>query len=128
MKCKAKNLFYYWFPPIIYEIIIIYISSIPLSGINPDIKHIDKLYHALLYFVLAFLLWRALYYASTDFFKKRAGLYALIFTIILGLTDEFHQYFVPFRYADIFDLFFDTIGACLAVIGINWWWNGRKNY
>jgi DNA polymerase-1 len=38
------------------------------------------------------------------------------FGIIYGLSDEFHQYFVPGRYASGLDLFLDTIGSIFGSV------------
>lgn len=71
----------------------------------PDWLPIDKLVHAALYGVLAALL----YQAGLGPFAAVAvaGLY--------GVTDEFHQMFVPGRFPDLFDWLADVTGAALGV-------------
>ncbi len=121
MRCNLKVFVKYWLPPIIYALIIFILSSRPSPRLGPEIPHIDKISHTLIYFIFAILMWRALYHASPAFFQKRAIWFALIFTILFGVSDEWHQFFVSFRHADVFDLLFDSIGASLAIVGINWW-------
>ncbi|MGA1863779.1 MAG: VanZ family protein [bacterium] len=126
MRCKPVQFFKYWFPPIIYAALIFFLSSRSSIDIGPDIPNIDKLYHALIYFGFAVLLWRAFYYASPAPFKKRAILFALILTVLFGISDEWHQLHVAFRHADFFDLLFDSIGASLALLSVSWWNNGQR--
>ncbi|MGA1844072.1 MAG: VanZ family protein [bacterium] len=127
MRCRLREFIKYWLPPILYAFIIFYLSSQSSISVGPDIPHIDKLYHAGIYFVFALLLWRAFHYYSPPFLQKRAIWCALICTIIFGMSDEWHQLFVSFRHADIFDLLFDSVGASLAIIGVTWWNSGQKN-
>lgn len=126
MRCKPGEFIKYWIPPIFYAGLIFFISSRPSINIGPELPHIDKLYHALIYCVFALLLWRAFYYASPASFQKRAIFFALIFTILFGMSDEWHQFYVSFRHADVLDLLFDTAGASLALISVSWWNNGQK--
>ena len=121
MRCKFRAFIKYWTLPIIYEILIFYLSSKPSPEIGPEIHHIDKFFHTIIYFIFALLLWRAFFYASPEFFKKRAIFFTLTLTIFFGISDELHQYFVPFRDADVFDILFDCIGACMAILSVIWY-------
>ena len=42
---------------------------------------------------------------------------ALLFAVCYGVTDEFHQMFVPGRSATLGDLALDTVGAALGLVG-----------
>ena len=126
MRCRSLRPFFcYWAPPILLGFIIFYLSSRPSPQIGPNIPHIDKLFHFIIYSVLAILIWRGLYYASSPFFKKRAVLFAIIFTVLYGITDEIHQSFLPYRCCDLFDLLSDAFGACIAMIGVTGYKNGH---
>ena len=46
---------------------------------------------------------------------RHAWLVAFLLTMLYAFSDEFHQTFVPGRYADPWDLFFDALGALLAL-------------
>ena len=39
----------------------------------------------------------------------------VLFCLCYGLSDEFHQRFVPGRFSGVDDLVFDTLGGLLAV-------------
>jgi VanZ family protein len=45
----------------------------------------------------------------------------VLLVIVYGASDEFHQYFVPGRQADVFDLMADSLGAVVLVAGV-WVW------
>ena len=46
---------------------------------------------------------------------------SLLSTGVYGITDEIHQYFVPGRFADPWDLLADMVGALLGVIAYHVW-------
>lgn len=86
---------------------------IPGLGFLESIYLGDKIKHVAAYAILSALVWRAL-----D--PTRAGLRRLALTmaisVLYGVTDEFHQRFVPNRTCDMFDLTADALGALTAAI------------
>jgi len=91
---------------------------------NPDISpaaiaqvhfFIRKAAHLTEYAILAVLLWRALRGWVDDFWRRIALILAP--AIIFAAADEFHQWFVPGRTADVHDVMADAIGATLAAVG-----------
>lgn len=115
MKNPVKNFFIFWLPVIIYCGIIFIISSIskPIP-VGIDISRFDKLLHAVEYGILCFLLIRALRNSGL----RLSGTFALILAVLIatlyGVSDEFHQMFIPGRNPDVHDLLFDFIGAAVA--------------
>jgi VanZ family protein len=67
--------------------------------------------HFTVYAVLAILWERALAAAGV----ARSARWAFAICVIYGISDEFHQSFVPGRAADIFDVFTDAAGAAVAL-------------
>lgn len=47
---------------------------------------------------------------------KTNALYAFIFSAVYSISDEIHQYFIPFRHAAIFDVCIDSSGALLSIL------------
>lgn len=47
---------------------------------------------------------------------RRAVALAVLFCAVYGITDEFHQSFVPGRSPDVFDWGVDTIGALCGAL------------
>lgn len=112
---RKKHLLKFWFPVIIYAIIIFWASSQSRPfGVDLEIGALDRIVHAVEYSVLGFLLGRAIAGSSE---KLSAGALVLITFIIgtlYGLTDEFHQYFTPGRVASVSDLMSDGVGSFLG--------------
>ncbi|MCL1979693.1 MAG: VanZ family protein [Proteobacteria bacterium] len=87
----------------------------------PDISNIDKLLHCGAYAVLG----GSFLFALTPQWKRRhpvlAGWAAILFCLLYGIFDEFHQSFIPGRFAGIDDVAADFAGGVLAVAG-DWGW------
>lgn len=75
--------------------------------------HQDKLAHLGAYFIMGILAWRFF----KDYFDtpKTIILLSLCFCSLYGVSDEWHQSYVPGRDADVFDWFADTLGASIAI-------------
>ena len=115
----------YWAPVLLYCGIIVYLSSqshpsqqLPsfLFGMS------DKLLHALEYGILGILLYRA-FHQTTG--AVGSIILSIIFVIIFGISDEIHQWFVPNRQADTWDLLADTFGATFFIL--TWVFITKKN-
>ncbi|TSA20533.1 VanZ family protein [bacterium] len=116
-----KSLMKYQLPPLLWVVIIYFLSAIPSSHLNFKLPPgSDKVVHAIIYFVLCWLARRA-FYNQTNFLILRSSSFlgAFIFSVVYGLLDEYHQTFVPGRDADFYDLLADTGGA-LLYIAIAW--------
>jgi len=92
---------------VIYMALIFYLSSIPLKF--PEI--VNKLdptkfsLHIVEYSILGLLLFNL-----TKNFK-----YSSLIGTLYGISDEIHQYFVPFRSMDIFDIIADVVGVLIGI-------------
>jgi VanZ family protein len=98
-----------WLPPIVYMFLIFHLSS--ASSPMPEVTSIvwDKLLHATEYAGLAFLVCRALTGERIEW--STAALGAILLTSAYGVTDEWHQAFVPLRETDVYDWVADSTGA-----------------
>lgn len=86
----------------------------------PPVPGIDKLAHALAYGVLA---GTAIIVFLPETRRRRplaVGIAVIAFCILYGLTDEFHQSFIPGRSPSPGDIIADTVGSMLTVGG----WTG----
>ncbi len=103
-----------------WAVLIFLLSSRPASSFEDAGDTVDFLpaaeffAHVFLYFVLA-----ALVHASLRIYlPKRKRLLAVdtvIFSLLYGVSDEFHQAFVPGRSVSGVDIVADVLGAVLAV-------------
>jgi VanZ family protein len=103
---------------IAYALLIFLLSS--LSGDKTEklylFKHSDKIIHLLEYAVLCFLVSKALSSTLKENVRRYTGLIAVVISLLYAITDEFHQSFVPGRYASMYDIFADGIGAVISQI------------
>ncbi len=74
----------------------------------------DKSLHGLLYAGLGALLARAFAGGVGRAVTPAIALSAMAIATIYGVSDEFHQWFVPNRQPDAFDVVADAIGAAAA--------------
>ena len=100
-------------PAALYYAFIFYLSSRSYD-IKIDILFFDKVIH-LIEFTLLGLLLSFGYFMSL---KSPLGVKAVLTIcsgILLGGLDEFHQYFVPRRSIEFFDLIADAIGILIGL-------------
>jgi hypothetical protein len=111
--------FFYWTPLFAYCVLIFALSAQQKAVSIPGLPSGDRLLHVIEYAILGFLMTRAFF--SLDTRRSQAFLFmvSLIFSLVFGCTDEFHQYFVPGRTASLADVMADGIGA---LIGASFYW------
>ncbi len=111
---------WYWTPVVLYMAVIFVGSSISKL---PDIPggFSDKTAHACEYAVLGLLLLRA--FAGRRWLSPPFGLVVLAVSLaaLFGVSDEFHQLFVPGRDFDVHDMVADALGASIGA-GTPWAW------
>ncbi len=103
-----------WIITVFYMGLIFFLSS--LQGFNlPELpENSDKFIHMVAYMPLGFLFYRSLIESG---FRRYGFTVALLLTVLYGISDEFHQAFVPGRYATIGDVIADSLGALLGCLG-----------
>jgi VanZ family protein len=94
---------------------IFFVSHQPGDSLSlPQLPGFDKLAHMISYGVLAmavFFAWSEQQKSS----KPRAVMLAtLVFCLLYGISDEFHQSFIPGRTVSVYDLLADGVGAAMA--------------
>lgn len=76
---------------------------------------LDKVVHFCIYMLLGYLTLRALIFTFSWNSRKLLILLTLLFGTFYGLSDEFHQYFVPTRSVSAADWFADVLGTAVGV-------------
>lgn len=140
----------YWLPVVLWMGLIFWMSTDSLSSehtssiiepalrlLMPDItpEKVDHLHglirkagHAVEYFVLGLLLFRAFRGDSQEWWNWRWVACAIIVLVLYAVSDELHQSFVPTRTASPFDVGIDLSGGILAQLaGTLWSLRRRKN-
>lgn len=119
----------YWVPPLLYMVIIFVISSmeqLPLPMPEFEWLTIDKLYHFIEYAILGGLLTRAFVAAKPAIVPAQSVWYiAALLSILYGASDEWHQTFVPGRFATIADWVADVLGSIAGVLAVYLYYKKR---
>ncbi len=101
-----------------YAGLIFFLSSQSTLPVPQGIWTFDKAIHGLEYAVLSFLIARALrgvpFVAPLPSAAAWVPFVAGTLASLYGVSDECHQYFVPGRSADGYDMLADAVGAVLG--------------
>jgi VanZ family protein len=118
------DVLWYWVPVALYASLIFYLSSQSHpERYVPDFvfrKLSDKVLHAIEYALLGFLCYRAFRHAAGAWGGQYGVLLAVAVATLYGVTDEWHQAFVPFREPDRLDVAMDLLGALMGVGACAW--------
>lgn len=95
---------------LVYSTWIYYLSSDIRAAPGPLFPYRDKVAHALVYGCLALTAWQVFRQWSAI---NHPGFWAWLYATLYGATDEWHQYYVPGRTSDPWDLAADTFGAAI---------------
>jgi VanZ family protein len=121
MSTRTKHLISRWLPLIIYCLIIFIQSSQPAYEHLPEFKYSDKFLHFSAYAVLGILFFRAFQTLGIKTNIRLLILLSIVSASLYGISDEIHQYFVPFRNADLLDVLANTLGAVCGVYLYHLW-------
>jgi VanZ family protein len=115
-RSKIRNFFSHWLPLIVYCLAIYIQSDHPSPERLPTFAFSDKILHFAAYGLLGILFFRAYATLPLKDQKKALILLSIGSATLYGISDEIHQYFIPFRQADIFDALANAIGSTCGVI------------
>ena len=77
----------------------------------PDIVNIDKVAHMTVYGILAYSMLWGLYPPGCRRSAQKLALATILFCILYGISDEYHQSFISGRYPSVYDVIADGLGA-----------------
>lgn len=104
--------FFFWLAAIFVQ------SSFPASA-YPEIEffNADKIVHILVYGLLGALCYISLIHQKKfKLLESSPYIFTLLFCSFYGFSDEFHQYFVPNRDANVYDWIADAAGVILIIV------------
>jgi VanZ family protein len=78
----------------------------------------DKLLHVIAYGLLAGAFLYGLHPFTHSSNRGVTAIIVALFCLLFGISDEFHQSFIPGRFVSIWDVMADGVGAILVVA---WW-------
>ena len=103
-------------PWLLMMVLIFWLSSQPdLPSPLPPFNFSDKLIHFIVFGILGWLTARGLSHCTKDGIRRHYFSIAVGLTIVFAASDEWHQSFVPGRYADVLDWVADALGIILFV-------------
>jgi VanZ family protein len=93
------------------------------------VKHlpflVDKAIHVLVYGAFSVVLFAALRHSRPRTPSLVLAGVAAVIAVLYGLSDEYHQSFIPFRHTDAYDLAANTVGAVVAQGLVLWSGRGQ---
>jgi len=116
--------FIYFLPAAAHYGFIFYLSSQSSFSIEAPFNEFDKLAHFGLFTLLGGLLSFGVF-KSTPLPLRKKALLVLMTGVTLGLLDEVHQIFVPFREPDVLDAAADAAGIALGLFAYWVLWRAR---
>ncbi len=107
-------------PAIVFAIVFFLLSHTP----HPEFPRIgieweDKIAHFIAYFLFGITLILFILSNSKRFDFRWIALLTIILGSFYGLSDEFHQYFIPGRDAEFLDWIADILGTSTSLLFIN---------
>ncbi len=126
LQSKVRLFLLYWLPLIAACVAIFIQSSFRGPERMPEVRFLDKLLHFGAYAVLAILFYRAYETLPLKNSRNLLILISIFSTTLYGISDEIHQYFVPFRHADMMDVVANTIGSICGVLFYDRWKMRKK--
>ena len=109
-----------WGPVVVLMILIFLVSDISEPPQTPGLSEANA--HGIVYAVLGALILRGVAGGRWGRVTIRRAIGAVALTAAYGITDEWHQSFVPARMAELQDIIADTVGAGIGVM-IVWAWS-----
>ena len=126
-RAQILRLINLWLPVAAQMALIFYFSAQPSgSDVLSRFPFSALVGHLGGYFLLSLLFYRA-FSGGLRQWRPVAAAWAVVCSILYGVSDEMHQYFVPGREPSWLDLLVDGAGACLAVIACRLWFHGRRS-
>jgi hypothetical protein len=122
---KAIQIVLRWLPALLLMLVIFLFSAQSSSNL-PNFDWADRIVkkggHMIGYALLAVSYWQAFQ------FRHQRWWLAWCFAILYAITDEFHQSFVPGRFASAGDvLIFDNLGALIGIGLLGWYKTQRSD-
>ncbi len=110
-----------WGPVVAYMALIFYLSSLSSLPVPLPPTVSDKQAHSFGYLWLGLLMLRAVARGRWQGVSWRTAVVAILLATAYGVSDEFHQSFVPGRDADVHDVMADAAGATVGA-ALVWAW------
>lgn len=116
-KSSFRHGLVYGVPVIVYAGLIFFLSSIArLPEEISFINRLDKWAHFIEYYLFGFLTRRWLVNTGSRFLSNRSLYFTILIGICYGLSDEWHQSYIPGRDSTAEDVLSDALGVIAAAV------------
>ena len=115
-KTRKAILWGLWLPVGLYAAVIFILSSFSQPEMPIKFWNFDKILHLAEYGLFGILLARAIKGTAPAIRLNRLYLWVAVIAFTYGVTDEFHQLFVPGRVISGWDMLSDGIGGFLGAL------------
>ena len=113
-----------WILVVVWAAVIFTLSAIPGTSYPSHPEPLNVVAHFVIYMILAILITYALSYSKLALWK--IALIAIVIASLYGVSDEFHQFYVPFRNCDPMDWVTDTIAAIVGAAATIFYLSAKK--
>ncbi len=114
---SAGQIFFrYWLPVVLYALLILYLSSLPIKIRQIPFRNYDKVFHMMEYGLFALLWYRAIRVTGVRVSFMGPGVLTFLVCALFGVLDEIYQIFTPYRISDLYDVAADSAGSLFGVI------------
>lgn len=110
----------YWLPAFACMAVIFYASSVPGKCIPGLFKFQDIIFHFVAYLIFSFFLSRAIKNTILGISNLKLIAFTVLLVTCYGISDEFHQAFVPGRSVSGFDVLIDSLGGFFGSLVFQW--------
>ncbi|MDP1990417.1 MAG: VanZ family protein [Syntrophales bacterium] len=111
----------YGVPVLVYAGLIFLLSSVPkFPDMFPSFSGFDKIAHFSEYYLFGCLICRWLLTEKSRFANRHALFLTILIGTLYGISDEWHQSFVPGRDASIWDAVVDALAVVTAAATYSW--------
>lgn len=116
-ESNVRHRLIYGAPVLAYAVLIFLLSSIStLPYVIPSFFGFDKLAHFSEYYFFGCVICRWLLAERCRFAKRHFFALTIVIGTCYGISDEWHQSFVPGRHATPWDALFDMLGVVTAAV------------
>src|SRR3989339_1221696 len=116
-KSYLRHLIIYGAPVLAYAGLIFLLSSVStFPYVMPSFFGFDKLAHFSVYYFFGCLICRWFLAEKNPFANRHFFALTIVIGTCYGISDEWHQSFVPGRDASLWDVIFDALGVVMAAV------------
>lgn len=101
---------------VVWATVIFVASSVTLTTTAEPLPESDKIAHVAFYAILAYFLLCGWCVDKNKTLRKKQAVVVLTFVILYGISDEFHQSFVPGREPSWYDVLADGVGGLFGLL------------